>query len=112
MIGGGPRFSINSPLWSYSIQGLTKMLQTTVLQARQRAGDMAFVPMGPHQVRKLAASYSALMVGSSSEGELKLMERMGCSSMSVLRRVYIKEVPSLNFKCVLPVGTFIPTRVG
>ena len=112
MIGGGPRFSINSPLWSYNVQGLTKMLQTTVLQARQRAGDMALVPMGPHQIRKLAASYSAQMVGSSSDGELKLMERMGCSSMSVLKRVYIKEVPCLNFKCVLPVGTFIPTSVG
>ena len=111
MIGGGPRFSINSPLWSYNIQGLTKMLQTTVLQARQRSGNMALVPMGPHQFRKLAASYSAQMIGSSTDGELKLMERMGCSSMSVLRRVYIKDVPCLNFKCVLPVGTFIPRDV-
>ena len=111
MIGGGPRYSVNSPLWSYDIQGLTKMLQTTVLQARQRAGDMALVPMGPHQVRKLAASYSAQMIGSSSTKERKLMERMGCSSMSVLRRVYIKEVPCLNFKCVLPVGTFSPASV-
>ena len=31
--------------------------------------------------------------------------------MSVLRRVYIKDVPSLNFKCVLPVGTFIPATL-
>ena len=109
MIGGGPRYSVNSPLWSYDIKGLTKMLQTTVLQSRQRVGAMELVPMGPHQVRKLAASYSAQMLGSSSASELKLMERMGCSSMSVLRRVYIKDVPCLNFKCVLPVGTFIPT---
>ena len=109
MIGGGPRFSINSPLWSYDVKGLTKMFQTTVFQARQHGGDVAIVPMGPHQVRKLAASYSAQMVESSSASELKLMERMGCSSMSVLRRVYVKDVPCLNFKCVLPVGTFVPT---
>ena len=108
-IGGGPRFSINSSLWSYDVRGLTKMLQTTVLQSRQFGGDMEIVPMGPHQIRKLAASYSAQLIGSSPEGQKKLMERMGCSSMSVLRRVYIKDVPSLNFKCVLPVGTFIPS---
>ena len=75
MIGGGPRFSINSPLWSYKAKGLTKMLQTTVLQARQRMGDMALVPMGPHQFRKLAASYSAQMISSSSASEEKLMEK-------------------------------------
>ena len=37
-------------------------------------------------MRKLAASYSAKMIGSLAAGEKKLMDRLGCSSMSVLKK--------------------------
>ena len=111
MVAGGPRFSISSPLWSHDTKGLTNLFKTTVFQARHSAGIMAIVPMGPHQMRKLAASYSAKMINSSTISEKKLMERMGCSSMNVLKRTYINNVPNLNCKCVLPIGTFIPGNI-
>ena len=60
-------------------------------------------------MRKLAASYSAKMIGSSTAGERKLMDRMGCASMNVLKRTYINNVPNLSHTVVLPAGTFIPS---
>ena len=68
------------------------------------------VPICPHQVRKLSASYSALKLGSSKEVEKKLMDRMGCSSMSILKKNYISHVPDLLYTCVLPIGTFYPVE--
>ena len=108
MIRGGPRYSINARLWSLDNRGLTGMFKSTVLQARHHAGISELVSIGPHHMRKLAASYSAKMIGSSVAGERMLMDRMGCASMNVLKRNYIKDVPDLSFKVVLPTGTFIP----
>ena len=108
MVRGGPRYSVNSPLWSLDGKGLSGLFKSTVLQARLRAGLSEVVSIGPHHMRKLAASYSARMIGSSPEGERKLMDRMGCASMNVLKRTYINNVPSLSFKVVLPAGTFVP----
>ena len=109
MIRGGPRFSINAPLWSHDNKGLTSLFKSTVFQARHHAGVLESVSVGPHHMRKLAASYSAKMIGSSTAGERKLMDRMGCASMNVLKRTYINNVPNLSHKVVLPAGTFIPT---
>ena len=108
MVRGGPRYSVNSPLWSLDGKGLSGLFKSTVLQARLRAGLSEVVSIGPHHMRKLAASYSARMIGSSPEGERKLMDRMGCASMNVLKRTYINNVPLLSFKVVLPAGTFVP----
>ena len=108
MVRGGPRYSNNAPFWSQDGKGLTNLFKSTVFQARHRAGFSEVVPIGPHHMRKLAASYSSKMVGSSTEGEKKLMERMGCASMNVLKRTYINDVPDLGFKVVLPAGTFVP----
>ena len=103
-----PRGSINRPLWSGSSKTLSKLFISTALQAKHFAGDLSEVPIGPHQMRKFAASYSARMVGSSVEGERKVMERMGCKTMSVLKRHYINKIPNISFKMVIPAGTFIP----
>ena len=110
MVRGGPRYSINAPLWSQTGKGLSGLFTSTVLQARHHAGVMDDSPVSPHQMRKLAASYSARMIGSSASGERRLMDRMGCSSMNVLKRTYINDVPVLGFKVVLPAGTFIPVE--
>ena len=108
MVRGGPRYSLNAPLWSQTCKGLSGLFKSTVLQARHHAGITDDFSVGPHQMRKLAASYSARMIGSSASGEGRLMDRMGCASMTVLKRTYINNVPELGFKVVLPSGTFIP----
>ena len=108
-LGGNLRFSIRAPLWKTDTTGLSKLFSATVLQSRQRLNIRELVPMGPHQARKLAASYSSVMMGSSKDLEKTLMERMGCSSMNVLKKNYINIVPDLTFKCVLPLGTFSPS---
>ena len=72
------------------------------------AGDTADIPMGPHQMRKFAASYSALIMRFINLPQKILLDRMGCKTMSVLNRTYINKVPRLNFKAVVPVGTFSP----
>jgi len=84
------------------------MFISTTVQAKHSAGDLSDVPIGPHQMRKFAASYSAKMINSSVEGERKLMERMGCKTMSVLKRHYINNIPCVSLKMVIPVGTCVP----
>ena len=107
-IQSNPRGSISRPLWTHSSKNLTNMFISTVVQAKHFAGDLSVNPVGPHQMRKFAASYSAKMVLSSVEGERKVMERMGCKTMSVLKRHYINNIPYIRFKAVFPAGTFIP----
>ena len=66
------------------------------------------ISIGPHHMRKLAASYSAIMMGDSKNLERALMDRMGYQSMTVLKKNYISSVPGLKFKCVIPLGTYMP----
>ena len=110
-VGGGPRFSRKAPLWAHNGKALTNLFKTTLFQARHQAGFSEVVSTGPHQMRKLAASYSAKMVGNSPTGVRKLRDRMGCASMSVLKRTYINDVPDLSFRVVLPAGTYVPNRI-
>ena len=63
--------------------------------------------IGPHQGRKLAASYGFMRCESLRDEEF-LMQEMGFSSLKVMRRVYINLVPTLTHKCVVPGGTYIP----
>ena len=103
-----PRGSITRPLWPHSSKVLTNMFIATILQAKHFAGNLANVPIGPHQMRKFAASYSAKMLMLSEIEETKVMERMGCKTMNVLKRHYINHIPNVSFKIVIPAGTFIP----
>ena len=105
-LGGNPRQSIRVPLWNLDTKDLTKLFCKVVLHSRLRKNIHAHGTVGPHQVRKLAASYSAVLMGPSKDLERTLMDRMGCSSMMVLKKNCINVVPSLNVTCVLPVGTF------
>lgn len=96
------------PLWTSNTVELSKMFISTANRARRIADDLDVVRMGPHQMRKFAASYSTLVMRSSNLPEKLLLDRMGCKTMSVLKRTYINKVPRLSFKVVVPVGTFSP----
>ena len=100
--------TISHPLWSAKTVELSNMFKDTARRARRLAGDTDAFPVGPHQMRKFTASYSALMMLSSNLPEKKLLDRMGCKNMSVLNRTYINKVPRLTFRAVVPVGTFFP----
>ena len=80
-LGGNPRQSIRVPLWNLDTKDLTKLFCKVVLHSRLRKNIHAHVTVGPHQVRKLAASYSAVLMGHSKDLERTLMDRMGCASM-------------------------------
>jgi hypothetical protein len=48
--------SDKSPLWSLDTKALTAMFISTAMLARHYAGDLAAISVGPHQMRKFAAS--------------------------------------------------------
>ena len=95
-------------IWSSDKAELSKLFVSTANTARRSAGDVSDLKVHPHQMRKFAASYSALMMRSTNLPEQKLLDRMGCKTMSVLNRTYINKVPRLTFKAVVPLGTFSP----
>ena len=94
--------------WLDNTEALTKIFISTVLQARDKVHLRDPVPVGPHQMRKLAASYSATMLNNNRANETMLLERMGYKSMTVIKKCYIAHVPQLSFKCVVPLGTYTP----
>ena len=55
------------------------------LQARNYAGQVDEVSVGPHQMRKIAASYSAIMMASSPVLERTPIDRMGCASLTIFK---------------------------
>ena len=85
------------------------MFISTTLQAKHFSGELEEVAIGPHHMRKFAASYSARMINVSAATEKKVMERMGCKTMNVLKRHYINNIPNIKFKTVIPAGTFVPS---
>ena len=96
------------PLWLDSTDVLSKLFSSIVVRARESAQRRDTVPIGPHQMRKLAASYSAKMLNDNKAMETLLLERMGYKSMKIIKKCYIAHVPDLNYKCVVPLGTYNP----
>ena len=82
------------------------MFIKVVKDALRDAGLPLGIKIGPHQMRKLGASLSH-KVGQDEDHVRKVM---GFSSMGVLRKNYIADVPSLNIACVLPGGPYFPQR--
>ena len=64
------------------------------------------VPIGIHQMRKLAATY-AIQAG---QDEQLIKVKLGFSDVRILRKNYIAEAPQLREACILPGGSFIPNR--
>ena len=111
MVNNGARHSVRSPLWKQDKVELSEMFKAVVADSARFANVLLEDSVGPHDMRKFAASYSALLLEANPALEKRFIDRMGCASMTVLKRHYIKEVPPLEFKCVLPLGTFLPTTV-
>ena len=78
-------------------------VETLVRGSREREK----VPIGIHQMRKLAATYASL----AGHEEQQIRIKLGFSDVRILRKNYIAQAPPLREACVLPGGTFIPSRV-
>ena len=98
--------------WSYSTHGrkitrsaLTKLFIRLVLEAWGLSGDDSPVPVGPHQMWKLTASYAVW----AGQDEQIILSRMGFSSGRIFHKNYVAEVPPLRVAYVLPGGSFIPS---
>ena len=108
----GAGFSKNF-LWDHgthkekvNVQGLACKFAKLVRYAKTNAGIHNADPVGPHQCRKLAASYGSLLCHRLKD-EVRLRVRMGFSSLSDLRRGYIQNVsPPLSHAVVFPGGTY------
>ena len=87
-----------------TIAQLTGFFVGVVRESLKSSGLPFSMAVGPHQMRKLAASHSRL-VGINEE---KIKKFMGFSSLTILRKNYIASVPPLKVACVLPGGPFIP----
>ena len=85
---------------------LSRWFVNLVLDSRRRHGDFGPVSVGPHQRRKLAASYSSLL----GQNEDTVLRVMGFSSRSVFRKNYVAWVPPLTVPCMLPGGPFLARK--
>ena len=95
----------NDCFWTLSLNSLSRVLISLVAASRRFSDCATSVAIGPHHLRKFAASYSKTFLVRSIKHEKLLVRQMGCSSISVLKRVYINQVPPVKFTCVLPLGT-------
>lgn len=98
--------------WNYKSSQLTGFFKKCIVRALQFAHVPRNGDIGPHQVRKLAASYSQIMINKDPALKEKLHVRMGSKGLNVLKSVYIQNVPQLDTRCVIPVGTFHPEDHG
>ena len=105
--------SPHTPLWSCSSSGvrldkveLTRWFVSLVSDFLSHEQLPEDVRIGPHQMRKLAASASK----QAGQDEATVRKVMGFSSLAILRKNYHSEIPPLDTPCVLPGGTFIPAE--
>ena len=103
------RCTRDQKLWQFKCSQLSNLFIKCVKNALSFAHVPCEGDIGPHQMRKLAASYSHIMVKRTPQLESKMLERMGCMTSKILLKNYIHDVPHLDTKCVLPVGTYYPT---
>ena len=101
-------------LWSHqrnprpaSISYLSSKFRDLVADSRRFNDLDPGVDAGPHQMRKLSASY-ALQVGQNED---KVVRVMGFASSKIFRKNYVSWVPPLTVPCVLPGGPFFPQGV-
>ena len=106
----GRRCVSEVPFWTVGCAKLSRLFITCVSNSLNYAHVPPVDDIGPHQMRKLAASYCVRMMGTDSSLRQKMLDRMGCKSFTVLKKVYIQDVPDLDTRCVLPVGTYVPTE--
>ena len=86
---------------------ITNLVISAIASAIRHAGIRAAPKKGPHQFRKLSASYGRLLCKRPKDEDF-LKNILGFSSLNIMRKVYIKRVPRLAHACVVPGGTYIP----
>ena len=87
----------------WSKASLTKCFVNVVRDSRIYNDLAVPAEIGPHQMRKLSASYAALV----GQPETLVCKVMGFSSKKIFRKNYVAWVPPLLVSCVLPGGTFL-----
>ena len=109
-----PKMSNIIHLWDHgknkgrvNIQKLSRIFIKVVEYSRIHSGIFENTSVGPHQSRKWAASYGSKLCNNESD-EIKMRVKMGFSSLNILRKVYIHDVPPLTIACVFPGGTYLP----
>ena len=78
---------------------------TLVRDACRHAGLERPEKVGPHQFRKLAASYSKIFFGNSPRWEKLVSARMGSRTYTVIKKNYVGPADPLILSCVVPLGT-------
>ena len=89
-----------------TVGSLTAYFKSLVADSRLHLGIVGPVHIGPHQMRKFAASYASL-VGQDEEYVWRVM---GFSSLKIFRKNYVSPVPPLVVPCVLPGGPYLARR--
>ena len=93
-------------LWLCKNKGaLARLLKDTLFKSRKWGSLGTNIVCYPHQMKKLAVSYSHKYF---AKAEKLLPKVVGNYSWGTLKDNYLGEVPSLKVACVLPLGTFKP----
>ena len=93
-------------LWICKDKGaLARLLKDTLFKSRRWCSLGTNIVCYPHQMKKLAVSYSYKYF---VKAEKLLPKVVGNYSWGTLKDNYLGEVPSLKVACVLPLGTFKP----
>ena len=93
-------------LWLCKDKGaLARLLKDTLFKSRKWGSLGTNIVCYPHQMKKLAVSYSYKYF---VKAEKLLPKVVGNYSWGTLKENYLGEVPSLKVACVLPLGTFKP----
>ena len=95
-------------LWLRKIDGLSRDLRGLIKASRRWSNEPAEVICFPHQLKKLAVSYSFKYF---SKAEMSLPGIVGNSSWKTLKDNYLGDVPPLRCTCVLPLGTVDPAKL-
>ena len=85
---------------------LTRWFISLVKDSRRFHNLPVTVPIGPHQCRKFAASFSVLL-GQDLD---RVIDVMGFSSTRVFLKNYVGQVPPLGISCVFPGGPYSPSN--
>ena len=90
--------------WGKNVQSLTNLFNKLVYASLQDDVPKK-ISVGPHQMRKLSVSYCWDYFISNTDHKSKLAKLVGSYSFSVLKKVYVRDVPRMSVSCVVPLGT-------
>ena len=93
-------------LWTERSSALTSMVIDLIIEAlKDKCVYRDNMSVGPHQVKKLAASLAKYYLRCTNE---LLAQRMGNKTINTLLNCYIHKIPDVRVSCVVPLGTVNP----